>query len=333
MSVSLNLQRGRTFVRGFILSHNRNFEDHASIAAARWGVAAAERIAKAASAITLNDAGSEEAREFLDLVAEQSVVGKLGLRRIPFNVRLLRMTAGATGYWVGQAAPKPVSKPAMQGDTLVPLKAASIILVTKEALTLAGPLLESGLQRDLERAVALTIDQAFLDPGNAGIANETPAAATYGANSIAATGDMRADLARLIAAFNGDFASAAFVIDPTTAVKIALITSADGSFLFPDAGPRGGTVLGLPLIVSRASPHSSSGGQIALIDGSAIALGMEGFRLERAEHATVDVADDPGSPTTQVSLFQTNTVGLLSETFCNWDVQRSGAVAVLTDVL
>ena len=128
------------------------------------------------------DFGTPEAREFFDQVREQSIVGRLsGLRRVPFNTRMLRFVNGATGYWVSEGAVKPLTKPALEGESLPSRKVASIIVQTKEAVQAAGSVAESALQRELERALVDIWDQAFIDVANGGIPGNTPASITYGA--------------------------------------------------------------------------------------------------------------------------------------------------------
>ncbi|MCR6699705.1 MAG: phage major capsid protein [Dokdonella sp.] len=328
--------KGRQFIRALIVRGVGAAIDPdaaETFARGRWGAGLADRIAKAAvPALTSADVGNPAATEFFDRVRELSIPGRLsGLRLVPFGVRMLAMTAGSRGYWVGQAKPKPLSKPAVMGATLASRKVAAIVPVTREALFAAGPVAEAALQRDLERAVAEALDVAFIDSTNAGIADEMPASITNGVAPIPSTGDPSQDIAALIAGFAGDLASAYFITDPQTAARIALARDGGGSFAFPDAGPRGGTILGIPLLTSRGSPQDSAGGQIALVDASGVALAMESLDIEVSEHATLLMADDPDEgAAAQVSLWQTNTVAFRAEVLANWDVQRAGAVAVVT---
>ncbi|MCY1297332.1 hypothetical protein D9M70_467680 [compost metagenome] len=91
-------------------------------------------------------------------------------------------------------------------------------------------------------------------------------------------------------------------------------------------------MLGIPLLISRASPRDSSSGQLALIDPTGIAYGAEGISFESAEHATLAMSDTPESDPVLVSLWQQNLVGYKSIVASNWEVQRDGSVALLTDV-
>lgn len=337
MSAVVSLSpKGMTFVRSLITSHTIKNADPARVqifAHTNWGAHQADRITKAVvSALTTNDFG-EEATEFFSLVRDQSLLGRLvGLRRVPFNVRMLSVIDGTSAYWVRQGGWKPLSKPSLEGDTLEPMKVVTLIVATEEAMRV-NPQSEAVLLDDMKRALTDSLDGAFLDPANAGIADEMPPSVTFGVTPVSSTGDPSADLTALVTTFDGDFSAAYFVTDPTTATQIALARDAGGSFAFPDAGPRGGSILGIPLIVTRGSPRDSSGGQLALIDPTGIAANVEGIRVQTSNEATLQMRDDPTSPaTTLVSLFQTDSVAWIAEAGANWDVQRAGSVAIITGV-
>lgn len=329
--------KGQALARSLILratTSNMSYDSMLDVARARWGEYQGEQIAKAAIApIVQNDVGDYAAVEFFNLVMERSLLGRLvGLRRLPFNRKMLKITSGSNGYWVAESNPVPLSKPALDGSSLTPLKVCAMIVATDEALKTGGTIAENGFQRDLERAVVDTTDIALLDAGNAGVAGERPTSITYGAPASAATGDAAADIATLIGLFGGDLGAAYFVTDATTATSMALHRNADGDLVFPDVGARGGSILGIPLLISRASPRDSSGGQLALIDPTGIAYGADGLSFESAEHATVAMSDTPESDPVLVSLWQRNLVGFKSIMSASWEVQRENSVALLTGV-
>ncbi|WP_444437109.1 phage major capsid family protein [Pseudomonas sp. A6] len=328
--------KGQTFIRSLILRATmRSASEESMIAGAqaRWGAYQGESIAKAAVGAILSSDISEPAQEFLGLVTERSLLGRLvGLRRTPFRTRMLKMVGGATAYWVPQGKPVPISKPSVEGATIDPLKVCAIICATGEAITLGGNLVEKGLQRDMERAVIDTLDFALIDASNAGIPDEMPAAITYGAPAAPATSDAAADIATLVGLFGGDIGAAFFVTDSVTAANMALHRNTSGALMFPDVGARGGSILGIPLLISRASPRDSSGGQLALIDPSGIAYDADGISIIEAQHASLAMSDTPTSPSEMVSLWQTNTVAFMATVNANWEVQRENSVALLTDV-
>lgn len=297
-------------------------------AAARWG-AEGLSIAKAA-AITTGDIGAPPAVEYLNAVREKSVFGGMPeVRPVPFNKRMLARTNGVLGNFVAEFAPAPFQSVVLAGSTLESKKVVVLIATTDEASRAESPAAEADLQTDCEIGCVGAIDQAFLDPTNAGGA-AIPAAVTHGAPTIAATGDAAADLKALVSAFAGDMSSAYIVTDPETATGLAMVRGPNGSFLFSEAGPRGGSILGIPLLVSRFSPRDSSGGQIALIDAFGIALAMDGIELSQSGNTSLAMADSPTSPAQMVSMFQTNTVALKAVIHANWENQRVGGVAVIT---
>lgn len=275
--------------------------------------------------------------ELFGTVEAGSIIGKMSLlRRVQFLVRMLRPTASARGYWVGgNARTKPLSRFALEGSALNPLTVATIVVITSEAAKFEDPLTDAATRADTERANRERLDASFIDASNAGVADVEPASVTNGVTPISSTGDPAQDVAALIENFAGDFASAYFVTDPTTAARIALARDAGGAFLFPDCGPRGGSILNIPLITSRGSPQeTTAGGQLALIDASGVAVALDGMDVDRAESATLEMSDTPDSTpdatVVQTSLFQMNLVALRTVMHANWEVQRAGAVAVVT---
>lgn len=327
---------GRNYVRGLIartLGSSTDADVIHGFARNRWGESLAADITKAAmSAMGTADTGMD-AREFFGLARDESVLGRMeGLRRVPFVTRMLAVQAGARGYWVSQGKSKPLSRPTLAGSSLAPLKVAAIIVTTREMLIENDPAVEATLQDDLQRAVTVVMDEALLDPDNAGISGEVPASISYGGIQLPATGDFAADLRAMIEAFKGDLASAYFVSDPATATAIATMTDAGGRYLFPGIGPRGGELLGVPVLTSRADTASTSGSTLTLIDPTGIAAALGAFSVASAGEVTLQMSDDPndtGSPVLPVSMWQTNSIAWRVELAANWSRQRPGSVVVL----
>lgn len=289
-----------------------------SVATDRWGSYIGEQIK---SFIDSSDVGSIAAKEFFGLAFEMSLLGRIpGLRRVPFNVKSLAVTSGVTGYWVAEGSELPLSKPTLAGNSLPRLRVGALIIETMEAMRAEGSVSEAGIQKDVLRAVSAAIDAAFIG-GGAGIAGIQPASITDGVTPIAGTADLAADVAALLEAFDGDLLSAVFVADPSTAVRLAAI--------WDSVGVRGGDLLGVPLVVSRSVPRDSSGGQLILLDPSAIAVAYEPGAIVPSEHASVAVTVGQGAAAEVLSLWQENLIGLKSENHGNWSVELPGAVSVL----
>lgn len=328
---------GRVFVRGLIARSVVGIdpENIYAFSRNRWGEHAAGDVAKAAiSAIgTADTGGVDAARVFFGQAREQSIIGRLaGLRRVPFSVRMLAVQTGARGYWVSQAKSIPLSRVALDGSSLDPLKVAALLVTTKELLRSNDPAAEDLLQDDLVRAVTGVLDEAFLDPANAGIVNNMPASISNGATVLAATNDFGADLRAMIEAFQGDLGYATFVTDPATATRIATMTDAGGHYLFPNIGPRGGELLGIPVLTTRSSAQDSTGGTLSLIDPTGIAGALGGMEVDMSDQATLQMSDAPndaGAPVFNVSMYQTNSVAYKAVIYANWNRQRPGSVIVL----
>jgi len=328
--------KGREFIRIAVTKASvGSAQGVEAFTSARYG-SDSQRIAKAAIA-SLNSSellGENPATAFIGTVTDRSVLGQLrGARPTPFNTRTRGLSQGARGSFVAEAAPIPLSKQSVEGSTLRPLKVAALVVATRESISSLDPLAEAGLQQDLQNACVAALNIAFLDPSNAGTPNVSPAAITYGAPTVAATGNAIADIKALIAAFKGDISAAYFITDPDTATALAMVQTANGAFLFPECSPRGGSLLGIPLVTSVDSPRDSSGGQLALADPSGVSFNVDEIQLALAKNATLDMSDSPTSPVEQVSLFQVNAVAWRVLIRANWENHRANGVAVLTGVV
>lgn len=320
--------KGLTFTRALIakaqtksISGNLNPEAIAAFATNRWGAYQADEITKS-MVLTTGDTGNTAATEFFGLVREKSILGRLsGLRQVKFYTQVLALTEGAKGYWVGEGQETPLSLPVLQGNSLKRTRVASIVVQTNEALQAAGKVAESGIQNELLRAVSASIDTAFLVSDNDGIPDIKPASITNNIPITPSTGDIHADVAALIETFAGDLTTAFFISDPVTAVRLA------GTF--EDVGVRGGEMLGIPLLTTRAQPRDSNGGHLILVDPTAIAFGFDGGTVDLSEHATLNVQAGTEDDPELLSLWQNNLTAFKVEVHINWKVEVAGSVSVL----
>ena len=311
----------QTIVRGLSMRE----ED----AQARWGddgpAIAAQAIKAAVAAITQAEA-DPAASAFLGLAVERSVLGRLRVRRPPFDTRTTKVVSGSRGYWSGEGKPIPLSRPALEGETLRPLSVNAIIVATQESLR--NPAGEALLQDDLLNAVAGAIDEALVsaDPG---VADERPAGIAHGAPSIVATGDLADDLAALFQLFTGDLTTASFVTTPAVALRLALAAGGNPQIAL---GPNGGQLFGVPTLTTRHMAATSNGTPLLLVDGAGISANWTGIEIARSAQATLVMSDTPTAEAAQVSMFQTNSVALKASARATWNVSREGAVAVLEGV-
>lgn len=314
-----------------------NAADALSYAEARWGRAWVERAAVAGTEYD-SLAPSPSARSaFMDLVRERSVLGRLpGLRSVSRNVRHFRPANFGVAAWVGEGLAIPATKFDMTGFSLGSKKVAALAVFSNEALD--DPRSENAIETDLVRACEAALATALLDPSGSGSA-ATPASIVHAAPTISSSGDPAVDVAELVANYQGDLATATFICDPITASRMAMYRDSSGMVAFPDVGINGGEILRAPLIVTRYSPHDSSGGSLILCDGASIAATFDEVVLSRSGEAMLEQdtgpAGDTLTPTTAsanlVSLFQSEATAVKCVIYADWTVARAGGVAVVVN--
>lgn len=286
--------------------------------------------------------------DFVEFLRPLTILGRFGangipaLRRVPFRVPLIGQNSGGAGYWVGEGKAKPLTKFDFSRTTLNPLKVANIAVVTMEVLRDSSPSAETIVRDQLAAALRERLDLDFINPAKAAVADVSPASILNGVAGIASSGntadDVRTDLRALFGAFiaaNNAPTSGVFVMEATTALALSLMVNPLGQSEFPGISMNGGTLSGLPVIVSEYVPT----GVVALVNAADIYLADEGgVEIDMSGEASLEMDDAPTgdsvAPTAAalVSLWQTNSVGFRAERTVNWARRRPSAVAYLTGV-
>jgi HK97 family phage major capsid protein len=285
--------------------------------------------------------------DFADFIRPLTIIGRLpGLRRVPSRTRLIAATSGSSAYWSGERNPRPISRATFAGSTLEPLSVIATLVVTRELLTSSTPDAESVLSRDLAAATVQAMDQAFIDPSNAGIAGVMPASITSGVTKIHSSGSTLAaidnDLPILVQAAadaGSDLVYGAWVMRPRTWLFLKQLRGTSGAPAFPGLTSvrGGGELLGFPVIVSAASPSDvgspAEGGDITFLDASQILVADDGASaFEVSTQTSLAMADNPTAPSTVVSMFQTESAALKITRYANWQRCRNGMAQVLDQV-
>ncbi len=289
------------------------------------------------------------AGEFIEFLRPMTIMGKMNLRRVPFNVRMGQQNGQATGYWVGQGAPIPVSKPGVTSQSLGIAKCAGLVAIDEELARSSSPSAEILVRDDLAKTISTFMDVQFVDPNVAAVANINPASITNGVTAVVPTGTtaatLRTDLATLMKAWlqaDLDISQGVFIMTPNQAMNISLMLNSLGVPLFPDIGPMGGKLLGLPVITSNSAniPGSpDSGNMIILACQSEIFLADDGqVTIDVSREASIQMLDNPTNAstgatvaTTSVSMFQTHSLALRAVRFVNWAKRRTTAVAYIKE--
>jgi HK97 family phage major capsid protein len=293
------------------------------------------------------------ASEFIEYLRPKTIIGKFGtgnipsLSRVPFNVRITGQTSGGDAYWVGQGAPKPLTKFDFNAITLGIAKVAAISVITEELARLSTPSAETRVRDGLAKAVIARIDIDFIDPAQAAVAGVNPASITNGVTPLSPSGTTadaaRADIAKLIKEFlDEDMDPATLVLIMPTSLALALSVQVNslGQREFPDLSMQGGTFLGVPVITSQyAANRSGAGNLVIAVNAGDIFLADDGqVTVDASREASLQMLDNPtnssatATATTMVSMFQTNSIALRAERFINWAKARATAVAYMDDV-
>jgi HK97 family phage major capsid protein/HK97 family phage prohead protease len=299
------------------------------------------------------------AGDFVDFLRPQTIIGRFGvgnipsLRAVPFNVQIKGQTSGASGYWVGQGKPKPLTKFDVDAQALRWAKVANIAVITEELARFSTPSAEALVRDELAKAIIERLDIDFINPAKAAVADVSPASVTNGATAVASSGTdasaIERDVAELFSHFiaaNLNLAQGVWIMSATTALALTMIKNALGQRVYPEMSLQGGTFYGLPVIVSQYAALDGSPGNsiVVLLNASDIWLADDGqVVIDVSREASLEMSDAPtnsvatGSPeapvaTSLVSLWQTNSIGIKAERFINWSRRRSTAVAYLTGV-
>jgi HK97 family phage major capsid protein len=274
------------------------------------------------------------AGDFVELLYPQTVLGRLSLRKIPFNVRVSSQTSGTSVGWVGEAAPAPVTSAGFDKIFLTWAKAYGISVMSDELIRFSNPAAEALVQADLVKAMAKGLDLSFLSSA-AGVANVSPAGMLNGVTAVPSTGAtaeaLIADIETLVAPFiaaNIDLTNAKLLMSPARARAIGSIRNALGNKFFPDMSQAGGMLEDFPVLTS----NNVGGSVIILLVPDEIYLSEDaGPQIDISTEASIIMDSAPGTGaalTAQpVSMFQNNMVAIRIGQFINWQARRPGLCA------
>jgi HK97 family phage major capsid protein len=293
------------------------------------------------------------AADFIEYLRPMSIIGKFGtngipaLHQVPFNIQVQSQTSAGAGYWVGEGKAKPLTKFDFVNITMRWTKVANIAVLTDELVRFSSPSADMMVRRALSEALIARLDTDFVDPSKAAVTDVSPASITNGVTPIVPTGTnaaaVRTDVAALMAPFiaaNLAPDNGVWIMSSTTALALSLMQNDLGQPEFGGLSMKGGTFLGMPVIVSQYVTNTTSGGAVVILaNASDIYLADDGqVTIDASREASLQMDDAPtmssvtGTGTSTVSMFQTNSVALRAERYINWKKRRSAAVQYLDGV-
>jgi HK97 family phage prohead protease len=292
------------------------------------------------------ETGGAAVAAFLEYLRPRTILGRFGtggvpaLTSVPFRVPIVTQTGAGAGYWVGEAKAKPLTSFAFTRTTLAPLKVANICVLSMENIRFSDPKSDAIVRNQLAEALRARLDTDFITPSKTAVANISPASITNGAATIVSSGDdsdaIRLDIRSLLAKFNAANnppSTAVFIMTSACAQALAMMVNPLGQQEFPTMGATGGTVYGMPVIVSDYVPSA----MVVLVNATDVFLADDGdVSVDTSMEASLEMSDAPAhdssTPTgaSLVSLWQTNSVGVKAERIINWVRGRTQSVAYLT---
>jgi HK97 family phage major capsid protein/HK97 family phage prohead protease len=347
--------QGQAFTRFVIAKALATVEGVSPIAIAekRWGrtnpmLASLIKTAVAGGGSDSGEWGAElvaaDARytgDFIAYLQSKTVFDKLGLREIPANVQIKGQDGVATGYWVGQSKPIPVSKADFSAVNLSPLKVAALAVVSNELLRDSSPAAEMLVRDALVEASSQRVDATFLGAGAAssgvspaGILNGVSGGSTTGNDASGLIEDVKALYATFIAAKNAS--GLKFVMNPALAKAIQLMRNTLGLIEFPGIGVDGGTLLG-DMVVTGDNVNANH--LILLKPSDIYRIGDTGVQISISREAMIEMDDAPagasdtpvGASTAMVSMFQSESTAIKVVRAINYAKRRAGVVQYISD--
>jgi HK97 family phage major capsid protein len=264
------------------------------------------------------------ANEFIALVQPLTIVNRLNLRQVPFNVKIpLEVTPIGTAQWVGEGKPKPFGKGTFDLITIALTKLALITGQTDELARSSDPSSEALLRDGLVNAIARTKNSEFISlqppvpgvrPGGILVGIAVPNTITSSGATVAA---IHQDLVTMISLLNGGEGGdrPAWIMNPLTKTWLSMLQTPMGTSQYPSVGANS-TLMGYPIVDSTLQPASD----IILLDQARILLAEDpGITIDMSREASIQLDSAPVDPAlTLVSAWQNNLVLLRAEQYTYW---------------
>jgi hypothetical protein len=273
-----------------------------------------------------------------------TILGRLSAAvHVPLRTRFIAASGGATGGFVAEGAPVPVSAMTLAtAGTIEAAKCVATLVQSAELFEQAADGTQDLLRTDLLAACAQAADAAFIAPDNAG-ATGRPAAITNAGVQITSSGstlaNVDADLKALIGAHlaaGNTLATAAFIGHPRSLTHIGSLRGSGGDSAFPSVGAKGGSIWGIPVLASAAADTGSSPSEtvLALVEANQVLVADGGqIAIESTSHASVQLNDAPSAGAQSlVSLWQNGLIALKLSRWINWRARRPGAASSIVSI-
>jgi hypothetical protein len=233
------------------------------------------------------------AEQFVEYLRPLTVLGRMSasMRTVPFNVRVPRVTGGASAYWIGQGKVKAASALALDTVELPFAKICALVVISRELAKLSDPAAEAVIRNDMANLFA-AITTNFTAP----FLVMRPATAIALAQLRTASGDR---LFPNVGATGGDI----WGVSVLTSVNVPADANSPSNYL---------------IVLIDAAEVLLAEGSIEIRTAANASIQME------------TAPDSPATASTVlVDFFQRDLLGLMAERYVYWQPRRSGAVAYM----
>ena len=285
--------------------------------------------------------------EWVTLLSQRSVLGKLATVPMGFNRRVIVETGTTTASFVAGGAALPARAFDLNATALLQnLKLGFLLAFTNESLAVWDSATRANIEARCTLGVVRGMDVQFLDPDTAASTGTRPGSVLNGITPVAgivnsaasALAGIEAVLAALVNS-GSDLENVALVMSPRTALAFAMMQGSNANAVFPNLRATGGDVYGVRVLTSVACTRTGSPTErfIAAIDASRIAVADSG-RTEITSSAVATIQLDDAatgnsitpSATSAVSAWQTDSTFLRVTRYVNWTRCDDSAVAWAT---
>lgn len=282
-------------------------------------------------------------QEWVKSITSRTILGQLQYLRVPFRTSTIADTSPGSAAWVAEGEAIPATKMTLTKTTALDLKKIAYLTpASDESFESWGPTVQAQLEDLMGRMVRYGLDRSLLDP-DLGVTTARPASLTNGIASGQSTGSTAAQAtadikAMLTGPLTGtqDPSRVVIVMSPVTALYLSQLLTTGNTYAFPNLGALGGSIFGVPVIVSPAASllGSPPANIIMAVDASRIVVADDSLMLvDVADAAAIELRDNPTNSgvgatvaTTMVSMFQTHSRVIRTRFYKNF--QRAAASAV-----
>jgi len=245
------------------------------------------------------------------------------MKRVPLRTRFTLVSGGGSGAVVPERHVSRLTSLTISGNSTSERKAVALLAVTKELMRLSEA--SALFANELRSAIALTTDQEFIR------------VVTDGINTISSSGTttaaIRHDLGTAVSSITTNMNSKLFIlVEPSTAKAWSFAVPADGDDFLRDMSPQGGSIRGVPVIVT----DGLTAGTVVVGDANSLVGGAGSIetRISKQADLQFDTAPDSPSGASSVlkSLWTHDMIGLKAMRFFAIERMRTDSIAVIDNV-